>query len=57
VGAVTRNRDIRQQRTRQRKRRKRRLQELRKALQKGRTHQDRKRIADELRVKWKSEAA
>jgi hypothetical protein len=57
VGAVTRNRDIRQHRTRQKKRRKRRLQELRQALQKGRTHQDRQRIAEELREKWKSAAA
>ena len=57
MGAVTRNKEIRQRRTRQAKRRKRRLRELRQALQKGRTRQDRVRIARDLREKSKSAAA
>jgi len=51
MGAVTRNKEIRQRRTRKAKRRKQRLRALRQALQKGRTHQDRVRIAQELREK------
>ena len=51
MGAVTRNKEIRQRRTRKAKRRKLRLRGLRQALQKGRTHQDRVRIAQELREK------
>ncbi len=51
MGAVTRNQEIRQRRTRRAKRRKLRLRALRQALQKGRTHQDRVRIAQELREK------
>jgi len=51
MGAVTRNREIRQRRTRRAKRRKLALRALRQALQKGRTHQDRVRIAQELREK------
>jgi len=51
MGAVTRNKDIRQRRTRRAKRRKLALRALRQALQKGRTHQDRVRIAEELRQK------
>jgi hypothetical protein len=57
VGAVTRNKEIRQRRTRRAKRRKRQLQQLRQALQKGRTHPDRVRIAQELREKSKSASA
>ena len=51
MGAVTRNKEIRQRRTRKAKRRKLRLRALRQALQKGRTHPDRVRIAQELREK------
>lgn len=57
MGAVTRNRDIRQRRGRQQKRRRRRLRELTRALQRGRSHVDRVRIAEELREKWKSAGA
>jgi Na+/phosphate symporter len=57
VGAVTRQKEIRQRRTRQRKRRHRRLRELARALQKGRTHVDRVRIAEERREKWASQSA
>jgi hypothetical protein len=53
---VTRNKEIRQRRTRRAKRRKRRMRQLRQALQKGRTHQERVRIAEELREKSKSAA-
>ncbi|HSD10530.1 MAG TPA: hypothetical protein VLF14_06085 [Candidatus Binatia bacterium] len=49
MGAVTRKKEIRQRRTRQAKRRKARLRELKLAVQRGRTHQDRVRIARELR--------
>jgi Na+/phosphate symporter len=49
VGAVTRKKEIRQRRRRQAKRRRERLRELRQVLQKGRTHQDRVRIAGEFR--------
>ena len=57
VGAVTRQKEIRQRRTRQAKRRKTRLRELRQALQRGRTHQDRVRIAQERRNKLASPTA
>jgi hypothetical protein len=53
MGAVTRNRDIRQRRVRRQKRRRSRQRELSRALQRGRTHADRVRIAEELREKWK----
>lgn len=51
MGAVTRNREIRQRRKRREKRVKTRLRELKHALQRGRTHQDRVRLAQELREK------
>jgi hypothetical protein len=54
VGAVTRKKEIRQRRTRRAKRRKELLRALRQALQKGRTHADRLRIAQELRERAKS---
>jgi len=49
LGAVTRNREIRQRRTRQKKRRKRLKKALVQALQKGRTRADRVRLAQEFR--------
>jgi len=49
VGAVTRNREIRQRRTRQKKRRKRLKKALVQAVSKGRTHADRVRLAQEFR--------
>jgi hypothetical protein len=54
VGAVTRKKEIRQRRTRRRKRRRAQLRELARALQKGRAHSDRVRIAEEVREKWAS---
>ena len=49
MGAVTRNKEIRQRRTRQKKRRKRLKKALLQALHKGRTHADRLRLAQEFR--------
>ena len=49
MGAVTRNKEIRQRRTRQKKRRKKLQKQLRQAIQKGRTHPDRVRLAQEFR--------
>jgi len=46
---VTRNKEIRQRRTRQKKRRKRLKKALRQAVQKGRTRVDRVRLAQEFR--------
>ena len=54
MGAVTRNRDIRRRRSRREKRRKAREKELRLALTRGRTHQDRVRIAGEVRDKQRA---
>jgi hypothetical protein len=51
MGAVTRNKEIRQRRQRRQKRRKTQLRELKQALQKARTHPDRVRLAQELREK------
>jgi len=57
VGAVTRKREIRRHRKRREKRVKIRLRELKQALQRGRTHQDRVRIAHELRGKLATSSA
>ncbi len=57
MGAVTRNKEIRRRRKRSEKRRKLRARELKHALQRGRTHQDRVRIAQELREKLRPSGA
>lgn len=51
MGAITHAQEIRQRRTRRMKLRKQRARELKQLLQRGRTHQDRVKIAKEFRAK------
>jgi len=51
MGAITHAQDIRQRRTRRKKLRKQRARELKQLLQRGRTRQDRVKIAEEFRAK------
>lgn len=51
MGAITHAQDIRQRRTRRSKLKKQRERELKKLLQRGRTHQDRVKIAQDFRAK------
>ena len=51
MGAVTRQKEIRQRRTRRAKRKRLKLRALKQALAKGRTHQERLRLAQEFRDK------
>jgi hypothetical protein len=54
MGAGLRRSEIRQRRTRRAKRRRQKLRELRKAIQRGRTHADRVRLAQEMAQKQRS---
>ena len=56
MGAVTHAREIRQRWTRRSKRRKQKTRELKKLLQRGRTHPDRVKIAQDFWAKARAKS-